>query len=205
MRNHNLPRQFSSMQMNNPKKCIWQAGLALVLIAGFVILAGQAIHQAGEAPTESKAESSACTTVLVIRHAEKSGGADPDLTESGKKRAQDLVHVLGGAGIKAIFTARVKRARETAEPLRAKLKLPKLLDGSQPPNQLAKEIRENYAGQTVLVIGQAPTIPDILRGLGVSPKEVNRTSTAYDNLFVLNLSKEGKTSFLQLKYGEPVP
>src|SRR5262245_39549581 len=110
---------------------------------------------------KAQPEDKALTTVIVIRHGEKDVGDDPSLTDKGHKRAKELVHVLGQAGIKAIYAAKVKRAQQTAGPLQTHLKLAKLFDASQSPAALANEVRERYAGQTVLVIGQAPTIPGI--------------------------------------------
>jgi broad specificity phosphatase PhoE len=145
------------------------------------------------------------TTVIVIRHAEKDVGADPSLTEKGQRRAKELVRVLGSVGIKAIYAANVKRAQQTAEPLQASLKLPKLLDASQAPDKLAKEVLEQHAGQTVLIIGQAPTIPGILQAFGVDAAEGRGVALAFDNLFILQARASAKTKLLKLKYGESSP
>lgn len=141
-------------------------------------------------------------TVIVIRHAEKDVGDDPSLTEKGQKRAKELVHVLGHAGIKAIYAAKVKRAQETAQPLLTHLKLTKLLDASQPATQLASDVRENCAGQTVLIIGQVPTIPGILKAFGIDPDEARITTISYDDLFIIHFPQKGQSKLLKLKYGE---
>ena len=53
------------------------------------------------------AGNTAVTTILLIRHGERAAltptNQDPPLTTAGKARAQTLLHVLGQAGIKAIY------------------------------------------------------------------------------------------------------
>lgn len=75
-------------------------------------------------------------TILMIRHGEndhvKKGrlaGRLPDvhLNETGHSQAQALAEKLAGAPIKALYSSPLERARETAEPLAAALKLPVLL------------------------------------------------------------------------------
>ncbi len=64
-------------------------------------------------------------TVFLIRHAEKEDEPrqDPPLKKEGVARSQELARLLGGAGIKAIFTSQFTRTKQTAEPLATKLGL----------------------------------------------------------------------------------
>src|SRR5262245_56382324 len=176
--------------------------LAIVLKDLFLVLAAFGLAADGSSESEGQPEKLGLATVIVIRHAEKDVGDDPSLTEKGQKRAKELVHVLEQAGIKAIYAAKVKRAQQTAQPLQASLKLAKLFDASQSPAALAGEVRERYAGQTVLIIGQVPTIPGILKAFGVTTDEVREAVSSYDSMFILQLSSQGKCKLLKLKYGE---
>lgn len=165
---------------------------------------GAVIEVAAQA-IETHQEPGGPTTVIVIRHAEKDVGDDPSLTEKGHKRAKELVHVLGQAGIKAIYAAKLKRTQQTAQPLLARLKLATLLDTPLSAEALAKEVRTQYAGQTVLIVGQAPTIPGMLLAFGVGAEEGRITSISYDNMFIIQVPAKGKAKLLKLKYGESSP
>ena len=56
-------------------------------------------------------------TMIVLRHAEKGIGADPDLTEQGRQRARDLSQLLKGAPIHRMYCTEYIRTRQTLEPL----------------------------------------------------------------------------------------
>ena len=57
--------------------------------------------------------------VFIVRHAEKetSGGNDPELSESGRARAEVLARMLHDAGITAVYATEFKRTQQTAAPL----------------------------------------------------------------------------------------
>ena len=67
---------------------------------------------------------SAQSTVFIVRHAEKakSGGDDPELSEPGSIRAEDLSKLLKDCGIKTIYATEFKRTQETAAPTTARLR-----------------------------------------------------------------------------------
>ena len=59
------------------------------------------------------------TTIVVVRHAEKSTDdpRDPSLSAAGQQRAQDLRIALKDAGVSDVYVTQYKRTRQTAEPL----------------------------------------------------------------------------------------
>src|SRR3954451_2593383 len=63
------------------------------------------------------------TTVILVRHAERAGGMDPDvgISDAGQCRAKTLAAMLADAGVRAIYTSEVKRTQQTAEPIATKL------------------------------------------------------------------------------------
>ena len=65
------------------------------------------------------AASPSATTIVVVRHAEKSTDdpKDPSLSAAGQQRAQDLRMALKDAGVSDVYVTQYKRTRQTAEPL----------------------------------------------------------------------------------------
>ena len=56
-------------------------------------------------------------TAILIRHADITGdpATNPDLNANGLARAVELVHLLGDAGIKKIYTTKKRRSQQTAQ------------------------------------------------------------------------------------------
>src|SRR5437016_656475 len=103
------------------------------------------------------------TTVILVRHAEKvidPNNNDVDLSTAGQARAQELVRVLAGAGINAIYATQYKRTQQTAKPLADKLGLPVTQINSRSTADLITQIRTQHRGQTVFVVGHNNTIPE---------------------------------------------
>lgn len=148
------------------------------------------------------------TTVILIRHADRDvppAGAPafpgPSLNDKGMARSRKLVHVLSTAGIQAIYTSNYTRSKMTAKPFfDAHSNLPTVrLDTA---TELKNHILTNRAGQTVLVVGHANTVPELIRLLGgPSLPEIN--DCEFDNLFVLVRYSATNANVAKLKYGEP--
>ena len=153
------------------------------------------------------------TTVFLVRHADKAEAPreDPPLSEPGKLRAQELARILGGAGIKTIYTSQFLRTRQTAEPLAKLLGItinPLTLSMSktnprEPSEQSIAEITSKiyeHAGDTALVVGHSNTVPEVIKMLGgdVVPAIDEKN---FDDLFIVTLHGKGKAKVVQLKYG----
>ncbi len=143
------------------------------------------------------------TTVLLVRHAEKSKtpADNPLLTEEGKQRSENLIHVLGSAGIKTIYVSQWTRTRLTAEPIAKHLGIkPEQMDAAD-SKKLADTILAKHSGETVLVVGHSDTVPEIIAALG-GPSMPELGEFEFDNLFVVTIYAPGKASVALLKYGE---
>jgi broad specificity phosphatase PhoE len=145
------------------------------------------------------AAASAQTAVYVVRHAEKIGESmnhpSTELSETGKKRAENLAEILRDAGITTIYVTDTVRARETARPLAEALGVtPQIYEGRD-TDGLVKRIRAKHPSETVLVVGHENTIGDIIRGFGYSGK----ISTRYGNLFAV-VPNGDRATVLQLHF-----
>jgi phosphohistidine phosphatase SixA len=127
-------------------------------------------------------------TVLLVRHAEKGQGRDPDLTGDGVRRSLALIEKARGAGVAAAFHTPFRRTAQTVEPAATHLGVPLIQIDYTPGKEsehadaLLKMMTERYPGQCVLYAGHTTTLPAILKKLGVeSPREIPETE--YGTLF----------------------
>ena len=152
-------------------------------------------------------------TVFLIRHAEREEepSQDPPLKKEGVARSQELARLLGGAGIKTIYTSQFARTKLTAEPLATKLGLTatpiSLRSNPANPRQIAEESTTEIVnkimerpGENVLVVGHSNSVPDVIKMLGgdVVP---TIDEEKYDDLFIVTVYAKGKAKVTHMKYG----
>ena len=152
-------------------------------------------------------------TVFLIRHAEKEDEPrqDPPLKKEGVARAQELARLLGGAGVKSIYTSQFARTKLTAEPLATKLGLTttviSLKSNPTNPRLIAEESTAEVVnkimerpGENVLLVGHSNSVPDVIKMLGgdVVPTIDERK---FDDLFIVTVYAKGKAKVTHIKYG----
>jgi phosphohistidine phosphatase SixA len=101
----------------------------------------------------------------VMRHLHKAdASADPGLSAEGQRQAQMLVARLAANPPKVIYVTATRRARETAAPIAARLRLePRVYD----PRETAGLVSELIKGESpALVVGHSNTVPEIVAALG---------------------------------------
>ena len=145
------------------------------------------------------------TTVILVRHGEKTSvkEADPPLSEAGQARASELARVLAGTKIDAIYTTEYIRTRDTAAPVAGAQGVEaKVFPNSRTyAPDLAKHIRAEHKGETVLVVGHSNTTVEVLRHLGVvDPKPIPESQ--FDDFFVVTLAGD-HVRVMPLRYGAP--
>ena len=143
------------------------------------------------------------TTVILVRHAEKAATppADPSLTSAGKKRAQELVRILGKSDVSAVFASEFKRTQQTAQPLAKHLSLTvKNIDAGN-VEKLVSTILLSHTGKTVFVVGHSNTVPQIIQKLGAG-KVLEIGEEEFDNLYVVMRAGADDAAVLRIKYGD---
>ena len=135
------------------------------------------------------------STIFLVRHAEKAAGDDPDLTDTGRARAESLANVLKDAGITAIYTSEVKRTQQTAAPLAKSLHLDPTIIPTKDRTALIAKLQSSSGN--ALVVGHSNTIPEIIKGLGIA-EPITIADNDYDNLFVVVLDE--KPRLIRLHY-----
>ena len=150
------------------------------------------------------------TTVVVVRHAEKSTDdpRDPSLSAAGQQRAKDLSVALSGAGVTDIYVTQYKRTRQTAEPLAEAIGISiverpiNATNSATYARDLAHEILTRSGGTSVLVVGHSNTVPDIVKALsGIAVPPI--TDAEYDHIFMVTIPSIGPPRVIQLRFGRP--
>ena len=136
------------------------------------------------------------STIFIVRHAEKADMTrDPDLSETGRARADSLAKTLKDANIESIYATEFKRTQETAAPLAQALGIQVMIVPSAETKTLAARLK-TMPGNAV-VVGHGNTIPDLIKALGIDAS-INLAETDYDPLFVIVL--EEKPRLIRLHY-----
>ncbi|GAI82743.1 unnamed protein product, partial [marine sediment metagenome] len=144
------------------------------------------------------------TTVLLVRHAEKSATPpqDPPLNATGQARAQTLVHVAGEAGVTAIYANQFIRTQQTVQPLATHVGFPVNQVDATDVEGLVDQVRSDHSGEVVLIVGHSNTIPQIIEELGGDPISPIAESE-FDNMFIVTVFRLARTKVINLKYGDP--
>jgi broad specificity phosphatase PhoE len=173
---------------------IWLSALG-VLIAALVL--GMALWWWGTAD---------CTTVIIIRHAEKALGSvtDPPLNEAGEARAALLARMFGDpkspGRIDAIYVSPALRNRLTAAPLAARLGLAPVVVASDDSKALARRILHEHEGGRVLVIGHVDTVPQIVAALSGNGNVPAIDAGDYGTMYIVTVPRIGFANLLRLSY-----
>jgi hypothetical protein len=154
------------------------------------------------------------TTIILVRHAERDPGLDPPLNAEGAARAQILKEVLSENGVSAIFSPDLMRNRQTVEPLAQLLGIDITLwnpasfaNTTVFANAVADDILANYAGRTVLFVGNIGS--SSLGTTGINEElytrfgGTGRPPNRYQDMYIFVVPDQGPTRFIKTIYGPP--
>jgi broad specificity phosphatase PhoE len=143
--------------------------------------------------------------VILVRHAEKAStpADDPDLSEAGRQRAEQLAALLQGAGITHILTSDRRRTQQTAAPLAQRLGLQPQAIATRGGDHIAALLAAVRArqGGALLVVGHSNTVPALLAALG-GPRLPDLCEHRYGQLWLLHAASG---HLLRLQQGAPDP
>jgi phosphohistidine phosphatase SixA len=146
------------------------------------------------------------TVVVLVRHAEPqpAAGGDPDLSIAGERRVAELGAFLADLFVEGkvdhLYAADTRRAQQTAAPVANQFGLPINLLASNEWQPLAKRIKSDHRGETVVVVGYASTLPAVLDQLAETKVEIGEDE--FDSVFVVVLPSPGQPRVLRLHYGK---
>lgn len=166
------------------------------------------------APGESE------TTVMVVRHAEKTCRSCDELSEAGLARAQSLPAAVRTIADKldAVYHSDTKRTKQTVAHLDPKP--PTEYARNNEEGKIAAEIFENHCGGNVLAAGHSNTAPIFFDALGVPSTQIDIDAwfpttlpsgareiylDDYDDLFVVKIcgpcDQRGRRVLIHRNYG----
>lgn len=170
-------------------------------IYSFVILSVISTSCVAQTPF-AEAKEHNTLVVYLVRHAEKADTSrDPDLSQEGKQRAQDLIHTLGDAGIENIYSSDYIRTRETAAPLAKRLGLEIQIYDPRDLESIANKLKE--LGGIHLVVGHSNTTPNLCSILGGNPGSPIDEKKEYDRLYQITIDDKKTINSTLLRYGKP--
>lgn len=133
--------------------------------------------------------------IYVVRHGEKGTGQDPDLTEQGKARAENIATILHRSGIANIYSSTTRRTWQTAQALAARSGLE--VQGYDPSAPKALVERVKAQNGAVLVVGHSNTLPELVRLFGGAPG-ADIGDNEYDRLYQLIVGPAGAVTTVLL-------
>src|SRR5262249_55233992 len=146
--------------------------------------------------------------IVLVRHAEIGNTPNdefgPLLNEAGRRRAQVLASRLRNEGVTLILTSRYRRTRETAQPLAAALGLaPHIIADDDLEAHLEAHLDGlgEVRGGTVLVVGHANTVPELIAKLG-GPRLPALCETTFDRMFIVTQPPGAPSQLTRTRYGD---
>jgi broad specificity phosphatase PhoE len=146
------------------------------------------------------------TTIILVRHAERPPGTDPDLNDAGRARAESLAVSLMRTKVDAIVHTQFKRTQQTAAPLAAQKSLTPIVvsaTGTEAQHAQAVVAQLNaFAGRTVVYVGHSNTVPAVIQALGIAPPAPAIGDSEYSHFFVVTRTGKGSASLVRVRYGQ---
>lgn len=199
---------------------------ALVLVTVLSAFASSMLFSA--APQEATPEPAAAqeareaqepVVIFLVRHAEKGDDdrRDPGLSDEGRARANELTHLLGGAGVTHLFASEYRRTQATLAPLAEASGVAVEVVGARDADALVERILGLEHGSVVVVAGHSNTTPGLTAALSRTGRTANGRALSetlgeeeYDVLFQVILPppverrRESATlpKLLELRYGD---
>lgn len=140
------------------------------------------------------------TTIILVRHAEKDFGDDPNLTPVGHARAQRLAKTLKNVRLDAIYSTDTRRTLQTADPVASQKQIKVKLYEMHNLEPLAEEIMEKHTGETILVVGHSNTTPALASLLDKQTDYPRFSELDYENLWILSIPQNGIARLMPLKF-----
>lgn len=140
------------------------------------------------------------TTVILVRHAEKGGGDNPDLSVEGRARAQRLAVVLQRVSLDAIYSTDTRRTKQTAQAVADAKGIRVQEYEANDLDDLIREIQRRNRGNTVLVVGHSNTTSELASKLDPGSSYPQIPEEVYDEMYIVTDAGTDEAEVLILKF-----
>ncbi len=140
------------------------------------------------------------TTFILVRHAEKGPGEDPDLTPEGRARAARLRDRLAREEVSRVYTTDTQRTRQTAAPTADQQGVEVTLYSPDALEAFASSLKEQHDGKTVLIVGHSNTTPILANLLAGGEEFAAISDDDYGNILVVTVPPTGTSRTQHLRY-----
>lgn len=145
-------------------------------------------------------------TFFIVRHAEKTDASrDPDLSESGRVRAQALATRLADRDLAAIYATEFKRTGQTTAPTATEHGIAITpYPAARPAAEFATQLKAAHPRGNALIAGHSNTVPGIVAALcacDVAPMPDHE----YDRLSIVTIDADGHARLTVERYGAASP
>lgn len=150
--------------------------------------------------TEQELANTKVSTFILVRHAEKDYGDDPNLIEKGRERAEKLSMMLERVDLDAVYSTNTKRTMQTATPTADFHDLKIQSYSAYELHQFAAKLRRKHRGETVLVVGHSNTTPALASILDKLEDYPRFSELDYTNFYVVTIPPKGATRVLKMRF-----
>lgn len=134
--------------------------------------------------------------VVLVRHAEKQAGDDPELTESGHAAARWLAALLADAPVSYLEHSPFRRTTQTLDPLVAATSFEPVVADPRDVDALRDRLLALPDGALAVIAGHSNTVPQAVAALGGAVTGLDERGyldeSVYDRLFVVSLVRFGE-------------
>lgn len=145
------------------------------------------------------------TTIYIVRHAEKDisdpQNQDPELSETGKKRALDLNEKLKNEKIDAVFSSKFKRTYQTGIGVAEQNGLKVQYYDAHKFKEISDLVKTKYQNKKVLIVGHSNTVLELVEAFGAERPFKAMTDEDYDFFFEVNMNSNGKGKLHLSQFG----
>ncbi len=121
---------------------------------------------------------------ILVRHAEKQTGDDPELTSEGVIRAKKLALILEGIQEMDIYSSDYNRTKATIAPLCEKMDEDRIIYDARKLDEFSKELGTKEAGINIIA-GHSNTTPSLANKLCNCSVFPNIDESDYTNIYVV--------------------
>ncbi|MFD2561743.1 SixA phosphatase family protein [Aquimarina rubra] len=130
------------------------------------------------------------TTYILVRHSEKDlsdpTNGNPNLTEAGKKRSENLVNILANIKIDKVYSTKYARTLQTAEPIAKDRNIE--VTKYDPKKLYDEEFQKQTTGKTSVIVGHSNTTPAFINKIIGQKKYDDIDEKDYSKLFIIKIT-----------------